>query len=369
MPTANRPPHRAFALRPGVPRWVAWLPVMLVLLDLAAEAVFPRAVAAGFLITALPVLVAFSYGPVVAMLSTAGAIGLQLALAERAGHLGEQHHVWVYVATLLSGAMGTALAWQRVGQEGSLKRARTVAETLQRAVLRPVPDRAGGLRVAGVYRAAHAESAIGGDLYAVCDTRFGARVLLGDVRGKGLEAVRTVAEVLGAFRAAAHDTADLAELAEQLDRTVMREAADRDDDELFVTAVMLQHVPGSGRVEIVNRGHLDPLLLSGSDVTRVPCPDELPLGLGHLGRLGAAVRRPCPTFVDLPAGHTLLLHTDGVSEARDTAGTFYPLAARLRTLSTACPERVVSFLAQDVRSYAGQLSDDLALLALTPAAA
>ncbi|MFC8452996.1 PP2C family protein-serine/threonine phosphatase [Kitasatospora sp. NPDC057223] len=366
MPTANRSLRQAFVPRPDVPRWVAWLPVLLVLLDLAAEAAFPGAVAAGFLLTALPVLVAFSYGPGVALLSTAGAIGLQLALAGRAGHLDEQHHIWIYVATVLSGVMGAALSWQRVRQEGNLNRALTVVETLQRTVLRPVPDQVGGLRVAGLYRAAQTESAIGGDLYAVCDTRFGARILLGDVRGKGLEAVRTVAEVLGAFRAAAHDTADLAELAEQLDRTVMREAADREDDELFVTAVMIQHTPGSGRVEIVNRGHLAPLLLSGTDVTSVLCPDELPLGLGHLGPAGS---RPRLTRLGLPAGHTLLLHTDGVSEARDASGAFYPLAGRLGALGTTCPEGVVSYLDQDVRSYAGLLSDDLAVLALTPSPA
>ncbi|WP_371482026.1 PP2C family protein-serine/threonine phosphatase [Kitasatospora sp. NBC_00315] len=340
-----------------------WLPVVLILLDLGAEALFPSAVAAGFLLTALPVVVAFSYGPVLALLSTVGAVGLQIALAARAGHLDEQHHIWVYVATVLSGVMGTALSWQRMRQERNLDEARTVAETLQRAVLRPVPDRAGGLRMAGLYRAAHTESAIGGDLYAVCDTRFGVRILLGDVRGKGLEAVRTVAEVLGAFRAAAHDTADLAELAEQLDRTVRREAVDREDDELFVTAVLLQHRAGAEHVDVVNRGHLAPLLLSGSAVTSVRCPDELPLGLGHLGTPGG---RAGLTRVALPAGHTLLLHTDGVSEARDASGEFYPLAGRLGALGTAHPEHVVAFLDHDVHAYAGRLSDDLAVLAVTP---
>lgn len=144
MPVANRPPPRP-AAPPGVraPRWVAWLPVLLLLVDIVAEAAFPDAVAAGFLLTPIPVVVAFSYGPRAALLSTAGVIGLQIALAARAGHLDEQHHIWIYVATLLSGAMGTALAWQRIRQERSLVRARTVAETLQRAVLRPVPERAG----------------------------------------------------------------------------------------------------------------------------------------------------------------------------------------------------------------------------------
>ncbi|MFI6155752.1 PP2C family protein-serine/threonine phosphatase [Kitasatospora sp. NPDC051170] len=361
MPAASRPPYPAVE-QPPTPRWVLWLPVLLLVLDLAAEALVPDAVAAGFLLTALPVVAAFSYGPVLTAATTGGALALQILLALRAGHVDEQHHVWVYIATLLSGVMGTALAWQRTRQNRTLLQARTVAETLQRTVLRPVPDRAGGLRVAGLYRPAQAEVLVGGDLYEVCDTRYGVRVLLGDVRGKGLGAVRTVADVLGAFRAAAHDTPDLVDLADQLDRAVLRDAADRGDDELFATAVLLQYRPGSDCVEIVNRGHTTPLLLADGTISPVSCADELPLGLAHLGPADARQ----PTAVALPPGHTLLLYTDGVSEARDAAGTFYPLTTRLAALGPATPDRVVSFLAQDVHTFAGLLADDLAVLALTP---
>ncbi|MFE4976937.1 PP2C family protein-serine/threonine phosphatase [Kitasatospora sp. NPDC056651] len=362
MPTAPRPPRPA-ALEPTVPRWVPWLPVILLVLDLVAEAVVPDAVAAGFLLTALPVVTAFSYGPAVTAAATVGSLALQLALALRTHHVNEQHHIWVYIATMLSGIMGTALSWQRTRQNRNLLQARTIAETLQRTVLRPVPERPGGLRVAGLYRPAQADVLVGGDLYEVCDTRFGVRMLLGDVRGKGLGAVRTVADVLGAFRATAHDTPGLVDLADQLDRAVLRDAAERGDDELFVTAILLQYQPGSDRVEIVNRGHTTPLLLGGGSIAPVSCADELPLGLGHLG---PSDDRSKTITVALPPGHTVLLYTDGVSEARDATGAFYPLAPRLATLGTTAPDRVVSFLAQDVHDYAGLLADDLALLALTP---
>ncbi|MFE5580735.1 PP2C family protein-serine/threonine phosphatase [Kitasatospora sp. NPDC056531] len=360
--SAPRPPQLAVA-QSRVPRWVPWLPVLLLVIDLVAEFVVPDAVAAGFLLTALPVVAAFSYGPVLTAGATGGSLALQLLLALRAGHVNEQHHVWVYMATLLSGVMGTVLSWQRTRQNRNLLQARTVAETLQRTVLRPVPERAGGLRVAGLYRPAQAEVLVGGDLYEVCDTRFGVRVLLGDVRGKGLGAVRTVADVLGAFRAAAYDTPGLVELADQLDRAVLRDAAERGDDELFVTAVLLQYRPGTDCVEIVNRGHTTPLLLAAGTIAPVACADELPLGLGHLGPDDAPAK---PTTVALPPGHTVLVYTDGVSEARDSAGAFYPLAPRLAALGSAAPDRVVSFLAQDVHQFAGLLADDLAVLALTP---
>jgi serine phosphatase RsbU (regulator of sigma subunit) len=116
-------------------------------------------------------------------------------------------------------------------------------------------------------------------------------------------------------------------------------------------------------VEIVNRGHTTPLLLADGTIAPVACADELPLGLGHLGPDDESAK---PTTVALPPGHTVLLYTDGVSEARDTTGAFYPLAPRLATLDSTAPDRVVSFLAQDVHRYAGLLADDLAVLALTP---
>ncbi|WP_441246425.1 PP2C family protein-serine/threonine phosphatase [Kitasatospora sp. McL0602] len=344
------------------PRWVLALPLLLIVVDLVLEFSLPSDVAAGFLLTVLPVVVAFSMRPLVVGLSTVGALALQAVLADRAEHLTEQHHVWVYVSTALAGALGAALSWQRIRQDRDLVRVRSIAETLQRTVLRPVPTHIGGLRAAGLYRPAHADVAIGGDLYEICETRYGTRVLLGDVRGKGLDAVRTVADVLGAFRAVAHETADLGELAELLDRQVLRAAAERGDDELFVTAVLLQHRPGSGRCELVNRGHLDPVLLTPSGVRLVHCPEDLPLGLGQLAAAPAQT-----VTLPLPPGHTLLLHTDGVSEARDATGTFYPLTDRLATLPGADPEAVVAFLDQDVRRHSAPLTDDLAVLALTPA--
>lgn len=344
------------------PRWVVALPFLLIAVDLSLEIVLPHTVAAGFLLTVLPVIAAFGLRPLVVGFSTLVAIGLQAVLAARADHLVEQHHIWIYIATALAGLMGAVLSWQRIRQDRDLVRVRTVAETLQRTVLRPVPTHIGGLQAAGLYRPAQADVAIGGDLYEVCETRFGTRVLLGDVRGKGLEAVRTVADVLGAFRATAHETPDLADLAELLDRQVLREAGERGDDELFVTAVLLQHRAGSGECEVVNRGHLAPVLLTPTRVRPVECPEYLPLGLGQLG----SDRPARPVTIPLPPGHTLLLHTDGVSEARDTAGAFYPLTERLTALGGTDPEDVVAFLDQDVRRHSSPLTDDLAVLALSP---
>ncbi|MFJ4678565.1 PP2C family protein-serine/threonine phosphatase [Kitasatospora sp. NPDC088783] len=351
----------ARALR--VPAWVRLLPVLLLVADLVLEWSIPSSVAAGFLLTVIPVVVASSGGSALVAGSAVVTVALQALLALRAGHLTEQHHLWTYLATVLAGAIGAGLAAQRRRQARDLVRMQAVTDTLQHAVLRPVPARAGGLRTAGLYHPAQADVGIGGDLYEVCETRYGTRILLGDVRGKGLDAVRTAADVIGAFRVAAHETAELGELADQLDRQVCRDAEQGGDRELFVTAVLLQHRPGSAEIDLVNRGHLAPLLVAPGSVGTVRCAEDLPLGLGHL----AAGPPEPPATVPLPPGRTLLLHTDGVTEARDRAGAFYPLAARLATLPATDPDAVVAFLDRDVRRHAGSLTDDVAVLAFTPA--
>lgn len=107
--------------------------------------------------------------------------------------------ITVLAATLASAANVVLVA----ARERELFHVRTVAEAAQRALLRPPPERIGRLRTAVRYVAAAAEARIGGDLYAVVDTRYGTRILLGDVQGHGLPAVETAADVLGVFREAA----------------------------------------------------------------------------------------------------------------------------------------------------------------------
>lgn len=63
--------------------------------------------------------------------------------------------------------------------------------------------------VASRYEVAHEEAAIGGDLFAIHETAYGIRMLIADVRGKGLKAVRTVNALLGSFHEASHHRPDL----------------------------------------------------------------------------------------------------------------------------------------------------------------
>ncbi|MFG2911249.1 PP2C family protein-serine/threonine phosphatase [Kitasatospora sp. NPDC048286] len=242
-------------------------------------------------------------------------------------------------------------------QERELARVHTVAEAAQRALLRLAPRRMGPLAVAVRYVAAEAEARIGGDLYEVMPTPYGVRLFLGDVCGKGLAAVETAADVLGVFREAARAEPDLVEVARRLDSALVRRPA----SEEFVTAVLVSIPDTPGPAVVVNCGHPPPLLCHDGQVSTVePSVDAPPLAL--LGLVGGDYHAESLAF---DRGDLLLLYTDGVSEARDAANRFYPLAERLAALPHEEPDALLDELLLDVRTYVGSgLTDDAALLAV-----
>ncbi|ALO94686.1 PP2C family protein-serine/threonine phosphatase [Streptomyces olivaceoviridis] len=260
-----------------------------------------------------------------------------------------------------------AVAINRVVRRGDrrLASAREIAEAAQRAVLPEPDERIGGYEIAACYEAARQDAFIGGDLYAVQDSPYGVRLVVGDVRGKGMGAVAAVAVVIGAFREAAEQEATLEAVAERLERALAREGTRRDGIDAFegfTTAVLAELPHGDGVVRIVNRGHPPPLLLHADGTLRTLAPAEpaLPLGMGDLGLWPDRA-----TETAFPSGATLLFHTDGLSEARDAHGRFYDPARRLAGRTFPGPAALVGRLAEEVRRHSGGgMTDDMALLAV-----
>lgn len=246
-----------------------------------------------------------------------------------------------------------------------LAAARGVAESAQRAVLPEPAERIGSLRLSSRYEAARQDTLIGGDLYAARATPYGTRLVIGDVRGKGLGAIETVSIILGAFWEAADAEDSLTGVAQKLDDALIRESISRSgyrDAEGFATCVLVEIVEGTGSLETLNLGHPPPLLLraDGSASLLVPHSYSVPLGLSSL-----SPEPWSPDTWEFPRGATLLLYTDGLSEARDAAGEFYDPLARLGGKTSSSPKRMLNLLAEDVRSHAGSApTDDMALLAV-----
>jgi serine phosphatase RsbU (regulator of sigma subunit) len=251
-----------------------------------------------------------------------------------------------------------------------LASAREIAAAAQRAVL-PEPARhQAGFEVATRYEAAQAGAFIGGDFYAAQDSAHGVRVVVGDVRGKGMGAVSAVAVVIGAFREAAEHESSLEAVAQRLDHALAREDVPRpvSEDfgaqfaEEFATAVLAELPHGHDTVRIVNRGHPHPLLLHPDGRVSEPAgpAGALPLGMTDLGSWPDRSEE-----VAFPPGTTLLLFTDGLTEARDRNGVFYDPVAGLRGRTFDDPRALLDFLTEEVRRHTGDgATDDLALLAV-----
>ncbi|MET9565875.1 PP2C family protein-serine/threonine phosphatase [Streptomyces tauricus] len=252
---------------------------------------------------------------------------------------------------------GVAAALMRSRREAELASVRSIAEVAQRVLLRPVPLTAGALQAAVSYTSAAAEARIGGDLYEVVASPYGTRVIVGDVQGKGLAAVETAAVVLAAFREAAHDEPDLTGLGERLERSVARELG----EEKFVTAILVQ-IGSDHEAVFLNYGHPPPMLVRRDGGADFPDPSSYapPLGLGVEGAGG-----PEPYRVGFVPGEQLLLYTDGVTEARDGDGRFYPLAERGHLLKDTDANGALQALREDVTRHAvGPPHDDAAMLLL-----
>ncbi|MCX5210924.1 serine/threonine-protein phosphatase [Kitasatospora sp. NBC_00240] len=316
-------------------------------------------------LTAVPALAAVvsrrTWYPLLIGLCTEAAAFL---MALSSDSLGESVHSATVFAIVLVAAIGWVSATLRLRQEKALADAQLVAEVARRVLLRPVPDRVGSVRAAVHYAAAAAQARIGGDLYELVNTRHGVRAVVGDVRGKGLNAVETAAAVLGAFREAAHQEPALDKVAGWLAVSLDRALHENDHtgvEEEFVTLVLIGVGP-DGTAEIANCGHPSPLLLREGEGVRVLGLDET---VPPLGVLDPADVCPPVQRVRLSPGDRVLLFTDGVVEARDRAGAFYPLAERLPAHALGHPAEVLHRVHEDVVRHVGrQLGDDAAMLLL-----
>ncbi|ONK13335.1 PP2C family protein-serine/threonine phosphatase [Streptomyces sp. MP131-18] len=347
-------------------RVLAWLPAVLIavgtFLDLASPphvTLTPFYVAAPLLAApVLPLWATTAYG----VLAT-GTVAAQMHLRTEPG-LGESAIKVVTVA--LISFLAVAINRIVARRDQRVATARGVAEAVQRAVVPEPPARVGALRVAARYRAAQRDTLIGGDLYAVRETPYGVRMLVGDVRGKGLAATEAVAVLLGAFREAAECEPQLAEVCDRLETALVREQRARrtlDPVEGFATAVLVEVPPEPPlRVRLINRGHPPPVVMGpGGCAHYLTTEPALPLGLGNLA---PAPERP--RTARFPAGSRLLLYTDGVSEARNAAGAFYDPVAGLDGQTLTDPAALLDLLVDGVVAHTGgALNDDMALLAVT----
>ncbi|WP_377268060.1 PP2C family protein-serine/threonine phosphatase [Peterkaempfera sp. SMS 1(5)a] len=301
-------------------RLLVLLPLVLIALITVTDVLAPPDIHLGPLLVVAPALTASFAGPRVTAAVAAVAVAAQFLIAEIRNSITTSNHLTQILALMAVSAVVVFFCRLREHRDAELAQVRSVSDAAQQVLLRPPPARLGPLLLASAYQAAVDEARIGGDFYAAVRTPRGARLLIGDVRGKGLEAVDNAALILGAFRAAAHRNPGLPELAGDLDGALSwntaPEGADTSED--FATAVLIDIPDDQPVITLLSCGHPPPLLLRRDCHLALEVPDPAPpLGLAELWP------HPRRTY-DFPfaPGETLLLYTDGVIEARGEDGVF-----------------------------------------------
>lgn len=251
---------------------------------------------------------------------------------------------------------GVAASYLRRCRDRELTEVRGVAAAAQQALLRPIPSRAGPVRLSAKYTSASSQADVGGDLYAAAvTTANGLRLIVGDAAGKGLPAVHMAAAAMFAFRLAAHTESELSVVAARVEAALVHEL----DQEQFITAVLAEISQDFRELTVLNCGHPHPLLL-GQNGPELLGPEDngLPLGLGPL----AADQRE-PFTIAWEAGDPVLFYTDGLIEARGATGAFFPLTECVSISGRPNPETLLERLSAEVSSYANhKQQDDMALL-------
>ncbi len=379
-----------------LPPWIRWLPPVLVVLALVLELTTPTRYSFASFLTAAVVLAALLSRPFVTCIIGGMSIGLLIGMHLALTDVYPDNVTGPVITLILVTGFSTLLALILEHTTNQLVQVQAIAEATQLALLRPLPPRLGPMRLAGIYRAADEAALIGGDLYCVRPTPYGLRVVVGDVRGKGIGATETVATITSAFREAAMTCPTLTGVARRIEEAM---AMDREDleaggsaapslhdrpgrswaPELFATAVLLEFPDDGHFVRVLDRGH-PPLFRLGGGKGVVPLEPgyALPLGFGDL----APDSVPQALSYELAQGETLVAYSDGVTEARSRDGGFYPLGQRLTerygagsafradgaggSMRTAGidPAEVVSFIHGDVTRWAEAINDDMVIVVL-----
>jgi serine phosphatase RsbU (regulator of sigma subunit) len=231
-----------------------------------------------------------------------------------------------------------------------------VAEILQRSLLPDdLPDVA-GLQLASVYRPVGQASEAGGDFYDAFEAPSGCWLAVGDVCGKGTEAAAVTAMVRHGIRALGFQQTSPAAVLETVNRVMLSHEVSGRFATAIVARVDLTSTPV--RVVIASAGHPSPVLVGAGEARCVEVRGPL---LGVVPALDLN-----EVEIQLSPGETLILHTDGLTDAgAPRRGLTQEDLCRHLAGQAGCPPRVLVRRLEDLAVSQGTvlLRDDIAILA------
>jgi len=274
--------------------------------------------------------------------------------------------VWLPLPVWENGALWLFLGFvgvnllilMEVADRLSLKSDLEIARDIQLAMLPAGVHQAGDATVCGVTRPANT---VGGDFFDILPMPDGRVVIaVGDVAGKGSPAALLMALLLAMLRTLVDEGMETARLVARLNVQVARHSpASR-----FITLFFGVYDPRDGRLEFVNAGHLPPLVRhAGGHFERVD-NDAGGLALGMFATATYETRA-----VTIAPGDTLVLYSDGITEAENDKGAAFEetgLQSAVAANAMRDADGLARALLAATEKYAGEvkLVDDLTALVL-----
>ncbi len=244
--------------------------------------------------------------------------------------------------TVANGAAALVENAALVQAEDAAKRYRQelaiAAEIQQRLMTVTVPD----VPYAKVNAVSYACKDIGGDFFDLVYTDGGLSLIVADVSGKGVSAAVVASILQGMLYSQLARDSSLPDMIAAVNRFLCEKVGGQKYATLVIARLL-----GSGELELINCGHVPPLLVSGDTITKLE-DGNLPVGLVP------GVEFHVSHFQMKP-GDRLLLVTDGVTEAEDAEGEFFGVE-RLE----ACCRDGLAAIEQAVTDFRGEtaLTDD-----------
>ena len=246
------------------------------------------------------------------------------------------------------------LARTTADKEGLLKELE-IARRLQRRLLPEQPPEIAGYDIAADNLPARE---VGGDFYdfiPVTQNHWG--FAIADVSGKGMAAAMFMGLSRTIVRASTTGNLNIATALEQANELICRDSTSG----MFVTLFYMIMAPGETTLRYVNAGHNPPLIFRRDGDTTIPLKGKsLALGVRH----GITLEEGS---VEIKSGDTLVLYTDGITEAINEKGAAFGedrLIRIIREDGSLSAEELIRKIQADVIVFAGTQPqyDDITLL-------
>ena len=245
---------------------------------------------------------------------------------------------------------------QKASMESELKIAHDIQMSMLPKTFPPYPER----NDIDIYGTLTPAKAVGGDLFDFYIRDNQLFFCIGDVSGKGIPASLFMSVTRSLFRNISAHVAS----PERIAFTLNNALTENNETSMFVTLFTGVLDLATGHLCYCNAGHNSPLLI-GRNVGELPCLSNVPLGI-------MADFQFEPQEVDIDAGTTIFLFTDGLNEAENAHHAQYGdqrmqrVASRVLASGEQQPLNLIYEMNEDVRHFVNgaEQSDDLTMLAI-----